>query len=315
MKKLLLFVLLLLGLLYLGLAYYFSSLIIHPPRRTNAEVRDLMQRRAGIDIDTFRQKLPEGEEFSLITEDEVEIVGTYFSQDTSRCAFIISHGYGSTRLSMMKYAPFLYDCGCEVVVYDHRAHGASGGVHGTGGALEAQDLWVVTHWLKAKADLTAKEIAWMGESWGGSTVLQAGAMGEDVAFIVAESSFQDWESAVFERAVRMYGSWISWVKPAVWTLVSWRTGTDASASSPLLKAKDITEPTLILHSAADAETASAQSVNIAAALPASQHQLYHLGWGARHGNNVFVRPAEYQQIIYDFVHAFAPEWDKYWGCE
>lgn len=314
MKKILLFSFLIFGLLYLGLAYYFSSLIIHPPRRTNAEVRDLMQLRAGIDIDTFRQKLPAGESFSLTATDEIEIAGTYFEQDTSRCAFIISHGYGSTRLSMMKYAPFLYDCGCDVVVYDHRAHGASGGIHGTGGALEATDLLALTNWLKERTGLAAKQIAWMGESWGGSTVLQAGAMGEDVAFIIAESSFQNWESAVFERAERMYGSWVSWMKPTVWAFVSWRTGTDAYAASPLLKAKDITEPVLVMHSAADAETASEQSANIAKALPAGQYQFHHLEWGARHGNNVFTRPAAYQQIIYDFINEFAPDWNEYLNC-
>ena len=154
----------------------------------------------------------------------------------------------------------------------------------------------------------------MGESWGGATVLQAGANNEDVAFIIAESSFQDWESAVFERAERMYGNWITWMKPTVWTIVSWRAGTDAYAASPLLKAKNISEPVLLLHSQADTETASAQSVNVAAALPSGQYRFYHLDWHASHGNNVFVRPSEYQKIIFDFIHDFAPEWETYMQC-
>lgn len=315
MKKLLLGLLLFVIMAYLGLAYYFSNLIVYPPRRTNTEVRALMQMRAGIDIDTFRQKLPLGEEVSVEVANDLQLAGTYFSQDTSRCAFIISHGYGSTRLSMAKYAYFLYGCGCDILLYDHRAHGASGGTYVTGGVKEAEDLLVLTEWLKKKSGLLATQIAWMGESWGGATVLQAGAAKEDVAFIIAESSFQDWESAVFERAERMYGRWITWVKPAVWRIVSWRVGTDASAASPLLKAKDITESVLVIHSQADAETASFQSANIAAALPPNQHRFYNLDWDASHGNNVFVRPAEYQELIFDFIHDFAPEWGAFMRCQ
>jgi hypothetical protein len=57
MKKLILGLLFFVLLAYLGLAYYFSSLIIYPLRRTNAEARALMERRARIDIDTFPTSL------------------------------------------------------------------------------------------------------------------------------------------------------------------------------------------------------------------------------------------------------------------
>lgn len=308
-------VLVLLLLLYLALAYYFSTLVITPVRNNDAEVRTKLLERGGVDIDTFRQKLPVGEDFTTNSKDGTMIVGTYFAQDTSRCAFVISHGYNGSRLSMSKYGHFLYDCGCDVVLYDHRAHGKSGGEYGTGGGLEAQDLLAVTRWLKDQTGLTGDQIGWMGESWGGSTVLQAGADREDVAFIIAESSFQDWDSAVFERAKIWYGSWIAIMRPAVWAIVALRTGVDYSEVSPLLKAKDIAEPVLVLHSRADTETNPVQSDNIAAALPADHSRLHNLDWGARHGNNVFVRPQEYQALLFDFIHDFAPEWDAYLKCE
>jgi dipeptidyl aminopeptidase/acylaminoacyl peptidase len=163
--------------------------------------------------------------------------------------------------------------------------------------------------------LSGDQIGWMGESWGGSTVLQAGASTEDVAFIIAESSFQDWDSAVFERAKIWYGSWIVIMRPAVWAIVALRTGVDYETVSPLLKAKDITEPVLVLHSQSDTETAPVQSDHIAAALPANHSRLHNLDWGARHGNNVFARPQEYRELLFDFIHDFAPEWDAYLKCE
>ncbi len=313
MKKLLLGLVALLLLSYIGLAYYFSSLVIHPPRRDNVEVRGLMQTRAGIDIHTYRDQMPSGEDFTVSTSDgEVELAGTYFGQDTNRCAVIIAHGYGSTRISMTKYAPIFFECGCDVVLYDHRGHGESGGEHGTGGVLEAEDLHSITEWTEERTQLSRQQIGWMGESWGGSTVLQAGATGDDVAFIIAESSFQDWESAVFERAKRQYGNWIAYMKSAVFSLVSWRTGIDAWGSSPLSKAPDISEPTLILHSKSDALTASEQSVNIAAALPAATSKFHHLDWGSSHGNNIFTKPSDYRTLLLDFITEFVPTWP---GCQ
>ncbi|MEM1216246.1 MAG: alpha/beta fold hydrolase [Bacteroidota bacterium] len=314
--KRLLYLLLLLGLVYLGLSWYLSSLVVYPARRTNAKVKELMFTRAGIDIDTFRTKLPaEAEAFEVSSQaDGIKIVGSYFPQDTSRCAVVIAHGYGSTRLSMMKYAPLFYDCGCDIVVYDHRAHGESGGVHTTGGIREGKDLLSVTQWLMDRSDLDRSAIGWMGESWGGATVLHAGATDEDVAFIIAESAFQDWETAVFERAIEQYGPIISWFKAPVWAIVSWRIGEDAYAASVVEQAPKVKEPTLILHSDSDVETAPYQSANIAAALPETSHRYHPLDWGAKHGNNVFTRPAEYRALLFTFIRDFVPEWETRMNC-
>lgn len=317
MKRLLLLLggLLLVG--YMGLCWFFSTLIVKPLVRDDATVKELMYARAGIDIDTFRTKMPTAPgAFTVASRiDSVQISGAYFPQDTSRCAVVISHGYGSTRLSMMKYAYIFYDCGCDVVVYDHRGHGQSGYALNTGGIREGEDVLAVTGWLVERSGLPRSAIGWMGESWGGSAVLHAGATEEDVAFIIAESPFQDWETAVFERAVEQYGPMIEWFRAPVWALVSWRIGEDAYAASPLKAAKNIQEPTLLLHSKSDTETASYQSANIAAALPEATSRFHHLDWGAIHGNNVFTRPEEYRGLLLDFIEDFAPHWREKMRCE
>jgi pimeloyl-ACP methyl ester carboxylesterase len=300
---------LLFALAYGGLAWYFADLVIHPPRRDLEGARTAMQQRTGVDIATYRTGFPEAETFTAYAApDSIPLQGWYLAQDSSRCAVILVHGYGSNRLTMFKYAPLFWNCGCDLLLYDHRAHGASGGQYGTGGYLEAQDLLAVTDWLQQRSGLPDKRIGWFGESWGAATVLQAGAAERELAFIIAESAFQDWQTAVFERAERMYGSWISWLQAGVWQVVSWRTGIDAGEASPLKAAPNITEPVLVLHSRADTETAAEQSDHIAAVLPAGQYRLHNLEWGAMHSNNVIVRPDAYAELVYDFLQDFVPDW-------
>lgn len=315
MKKIIIGLLLLLGVAYVALSYYFSSLVLDAPRRSAAETRMHIQERAGIDILDYRQKLPEGEDFTVHSRvDDLILKGSYFKQDTSRCAVLIAHGYGSTRISMTKYAPIFWECGCDIALFDFRGHGESGEAYATGGTHEAEDLQSVSAWLKEKTGLSDEYIGWMGSSWGGAAVLQAGASDDDVAFIIANAPFESWETAVFERAEITYGSWIGLLQPGVWAMASLRTGTNAWNASALKAAPKIVEPVLILHSQNDQATNSQQSVHIADKLDPDKHRFHHHNWGAAHGNSLYTRPEEYRQYVLDFIYDFVPTWKPIMEC-
>ena len=135
--------------------------------------------------------LPEPAPFSFHSFDKTQIQGQYFQKsDTAACVIVLAHGWTSTWAGMLKYVPVLSDCACDLVLYDHRAHGESGGKYAIGGINEAKDLLVLTEWLKAEQGFRADQIGWLGASWGGATVLSAGADDEDVAFIIADAPFQ-----------------------------------------------------------------------------------------------------------------------------
>ena len=67
----------------------------------------------------------------------------------------------------------------------------------------------------------------------------AGADDRNVAFIFADSPYQDWYSAIFERAIEDYGSWINGVAPAVMLWVDLRANINYKEASPMEKAKMI----------------------------------------------------------------------------
>lgn len=307
MKRLTRFLLFFIGsflLAFIGLCWFFSGKIIQP----NASSLELDRAKItgkwnwGTTAEELMINLSEPEVFSLISEDEITIKGWYFQHpDTADCGVVMAHGWSASRIGMLKFADVFWDCGCDLVLYDHRMHGESGAAAATAGIKEKMDLIKVTEWLQKRKSFTNQQIAWVGESWGAATVLQAGSLDKDIAFIVADSPFQDWDSAIFERAIRDYGDWVSMIAPSVMKLVDWRAGVDHNQASPKEAVKNIKEPVFLIHSQTDPETASTQSVNIAKNLNPDNSRFHHTNWGSLHVQDIITRPEEYRALLYDFI--------------
>jgi len=255
-------------------------------------------------------KLPTPEDFEITTHDNITIKGKYFEKsDSSNCAVVLSHGYSTTWGNMLKYTPLFNDCSCNLVFYDHRGHGVSDGAYPTGGILESKDLYAVTDWVKNDKNIPFNRIGWLGCSWGAAACLQAGAENRDIAFIIADSPFQDWYSAVFERAILEYGSSIKLLAPSVFRMVNIKTGVNYKDASTLLAAKKIKEPVLLIHSKTDPETSSTQSVNISKQLQSSKSKFYETEWGNLHTQDVVNDPDKYKVLVDKFLS------DIDWKCK
>ena len=300
LKKVTLTTLMLLILIYIGICYTLSNRVLTPNsslERTKARI----QSSWGTSFEELMVKMPEAKDLRIQGFEGVPISGKYFEvSDTAKCAIIFIHGWSGTWAGMLKYAPVFEDCGCQMIFYDHRVHGESGGEYPTGGIKEKEDLWAVTKWVANKYDLGYDQIGWAGASWGAATALQAAAINEDVGFVLADASYQDWYSTIFERAIRDYGVVINVLTPGVMAFVNWRTGIDYKDASPILAASHITEPVLLIHSRTDTQTSSEQSVNISKKLNASS-EFHHLDWGNDHTADVWDSKDQFAQLVSAFM--------------
>jgi dipeptidyl aminopeptidase/acylaminoacyl peptidase len=286
---------------YLFLSYSLSNRILEP-HSSLERTKGRIQSGWGTTFEAIMDSMPEPEVFTLEGVDGVPLKGRYFRMnDTANCAIIFAHGWSSTWAGMLKYVPPFEECGCDLVLYDHRSHGESGKAHPTAGIKEKEDLWRVTEWTQAKLSLSSQQIGWMGASWGAATALQAGASEKDVAFIVADAPYQDWYSAIFERALRDYGSGIHAFSFGVMSIVNWRAEVDYTQASPINLADQITEPVLLIHSRGDLQTNSQQSVNISKRLKAQTSIFHHLDWGNDHTKDVIANREGYTQLVQDFL--------------
>lgn len=249
----------------------------------------------------FIAEMGQPHKFEVASVDGTNIVGYHFTNvDSIECGVVLSHGHTSGKTAMLKYADMFWDCGCDIVVYDHRGHGESEKVAPTAGIKEKDDHVAVTEWLKDKTGLNNSQIGWMGASWGAATVLLAGAYDSEMAFIVADSPYQDWYTAIYERGKRMYGGIVDVLSPVAMQLVNVRADIDYKAASPLLAAQNVTEPIFLIHSQTDESTRSTQSVNISKNLN-SNSKFVHSNWGSGHCRDINVNPEEYRTLLYAFL--------------
>lgn len=115
----------------------------------------------------------------------------------SKLTMIICHGIGCNKWMMLPVADIYLDLGFNVVLYDHRAHGESGGDYPSYGYFEKDDLETMVQ--LASERLPKNLIGVHGESMGAATILlHAGQINnrtdierKSVDFYVSDCPFGD----------------------------------------------------------------------------------------------------------------------------
>jgi len=124
----------------------------------------------------------------------VELRGWFFPASSQRRgAVIYLHGRNENREAGLVAARRLVPLGYDVLAYDSRAHGASGGRYSTFGYYEKED---VSHAIDF---LGAEQVVLVGVSLGAAVALQAAAEDPRIAAVVAVSSFSSLEAVVRDR--------------------------------------------------------------------------------------------------------------------
>lgn len=207
--------------------------------------------------------VPEHREVA-IPDGEVVLRGWLFpARPPRRGLLIYLHGLGDNRLSGVGVAQRFGPLGWDVLTYDQRAHGESGGAACTYGYYEKYDLG------RALDVLGVSQAVVMGSSLGGSVALQAAAVEPRIAAVVAQSPFADLERIARERAPFFANE--TYIRAAL-RLAEQEARFHISGVSPLRDAPKIRVPVLLLHGQKDREIRPAHSQELAAALP-GPHEL------------------------------------------
>ncbi len=293
-------VLAVLAVVYLAGSWYFSGIIVaFQPHTLTEEIA-----KRGLPAD---HGLPAPEEITFQGDGET-LAGWYFDNPVDGdCGVIMLHGINSSRYAAQKYAPLFWNRGCDLMMYDHRHHGASTGDYGTYGFYEMQDALAALNWFTTRTGLPHDKIGLQGESYGAATALQTGALATDLAFIAADSSYADLETIVKEQAVQQYGSWTSLFAPGALGFAGLRADFAPSQVSPMNSAESLTEPVFLSHSASDQFTLPHHSEDIYAHLPAATCQRLHLtDWGSEHADSIDDNFTAYQAQMDEFLDACVP---------
>ena len=254
-----------------------------------------------IDLTTERTGVPV-ERVSFKAADGVPLVGWFVPGEGAGETIVVSHGSGANGTASYDGVDFLQQAGYNVFVFDHRAHGQSGGRVSTLGPREVQDLRGAVTYLQSRADVDPHAIGAFGCSMGSGVAIGAAAEDPRIRAVVAEAIYADmgelWDR--FGR-VRIRGTPIHWTwgTPMRWATWLW-TGEWIAAYRPKALVERIApRPLLIIHGQEDnaaCTVADAQRVYAAAAEP---KELWIVP-GAGHCNARHRRPQEYEARVQRF---------------
>lgn len=213
---------------------------------------------------------------------------------------IICHGAGANKGNFVWFLGPLAHHGYNVVFFDFRAHGASGGRMTTYGIRERRDVLAVVDWLKRQRPQQSQIIVGLGSSQGAMALALAAAEEPRLDAVILDSPF----TSPYELAHHHAGR-VPVVGPAMVSIImagmSVQTGADFFNTSAVTAVASMgNRPVMVIHGDDDVM------------MPASHSQaLYDAAAGPReiwfgpgpHSNIVTTSPSEYQQRVFAFLDA------------
>ena len=139
--------------------------------------------------------------FTVTTEDNIVLVGKLAKSASPRGTVILLHGLWKDQASQTEKADAFRAVGLNVVTYDQRGYGRSGGKYRSGGYFEAEDLQEVISQLDLTGRLVRPLIVF-GEDQGGSAALRLSEKEKRIDILTVEEPLvdgRDWQKRVIAR--------------------------------------------------------------------------------------------------------------------
>ena len=203
----------------------------------------------------------------------VKLKGWWFHAGGKRGTIVVLHGVADNRGASVGIARRFTARGFDVVAYDSRAHGESGGDACTYGFYEKEDL------RRVLDRVGARPIVLFGFSMGAAIALQEAADDRRVGAVVAVSPYSDLRTAARERA-----PWFASEGnlAEAFRIAEAQGNFRVDDVAPMAVAARITAPTLIVHGERDDETPAVHSQRIFAALREPKRLIIVAGAGHNH---------------------------------
>ena len=190
-----------------------------------------------------------------------------------RGTIVTLHGFGDNRRGAVGIITRYLPRGFDVIAYDSRAHGESGGDVCTYGVYERNDLRRVID------ALDGGPVVLMGASLGGAVALQEAAHDPRIAAVIAAESFSDLRTIAWERAPSYFTA--PMIQRA-FELAERQGRFRVDDASPERTAALIAAPVLLVHGAKDIDTPPDHSRRIYRALKGTKRLILVPAAGHNH---------------------------------
>lgn len=286
----------------LAAGWYFSEKVINIPTIPVEETYRLEVENGKLDPQVW-EALPR-REVRLRSPFGYEMFGIFIPVEAARGTVVIVHGVTYSLYGSFKYIDLFRRRGWNVLLYDHRAHGRSGGRFKTYGFFEKHDLKVWVDWARAQGGAVGLH----GESYGAATILQALPLLGEVAFVVSDCAFSDLPALLAYRLRADFGLPPFPLLGLASLAARLRAGFFFGQVRPVRGLDGGRVPILFVHGEADDFTPvwMARRLYDACAGP----KALYLAPGAGHGDSFWSNPAEYDRRVGEFLRLVGYETTK-----
>lgn len=220
-------------------------------------------------------------------------------------AIVIVPGLDNNRLVSgiaLRLAPGLLAAGFDVLTFDLRGEGTSGGDPITFGAREQSDVLGAVRGAKARGD---DRVGVLGFSLGGVAAILAAACSSDIDAVVAESPFADLTDT-FTRELEDRDHLPAPVAAYGLALYRAMSGTDPASVSPEHAIASIApRPILLIQGSADTTVPQSDSDRLLSSAAAATTSRW-LVPGGRHAESYFADQAAYLDRVASFFETAMP---------
>jgi len=282
-----------------GATYPLSGLLIRPRLKRLSQLKSphvkTMIRRLGIQV----------EDVSFSSFDSTRLNGWWMEANPGGPTVVILHGVKQNRTDVIRTAIVLGRAGFNILVFDGRGHGNSGGRYVTYGFYEKRDADSVLKWLTEEKKVKPGLIGIAGESMGAAIALQVAASNPSVSAVWADSPFSSLRRIAEEYVRKVTHLPDVVLSPVLWTTIkmaNYRGKFDIELVNPLSVAASINCPVYMVHGTADQLISPEHSQHIFGALTGTKEMW--LVEGARHARAVRHSRQEYSDRITGFFRKF-----------
>jgi fermentation-respiration switch protein FrsA (DUF1100 family) len=229
--------------------FFFTNKMMYIKKKTDEEIID-RETNLGLynqkDFDALQKQ-----HFSIPSQFGYIIKGSLIAPYETNRYIILCHGVTVNRLNSVKYMNLFLKKGWNVLIYDHRRHGESGGKTTSYGHYEKFDLQKVVQWLKQEVGKPIV-LGIHGESMGAvTTLLYAGTVEDGADFYIADCPFSELEAQLLYRLRVEFKLPGFLIMPIAKPFVQLRDRYSIKAVSPINSIANIVNPVLFIHSKDD----------------------------------------------------------------
>ncbi|MDD5210401.1 MAG: prolyl oligopeptidase family serine peptidase [Elusimicrobiales bacterium] len=259
------------------LSFIVFWMYVHPKRTVSASRPE-----------SFR--LP-AEQVELTTADGIKLDAWFIPHKTSKKTVILCHGYPMDKGDILGITVFLAR-EFNLLYFDFRATGRSGGFFSTGGAREVRDIDAAVKFLEDRGFKDG--VGLFGFSLGGATALLS--RNPAIKARALDSPF----ARLAPELDHIFLPWGPWRKPLLALMKVWNfvlLGININSVNPIDNAAAFIRPVLLVHGDADLQVPPSNSLAIKAEYPSAELWIVK---GAGHGENWGRAGKEYERRLTEF---------------